>query len=100
MKHQKYCVYGSDQHQRFNKVPLRWEPENLVCQSSPWHGAGRDVSQPWIGVATAAMIHRDAQGRRFAVPRGAEVYHWEQGRIKWVAWKSISGGRMTLRKLC
>jgi hypothetical protein len=104
MKRQRYCVYGSDQHEKLNKVPLRWEPEMMICQRSPWHGSGRDVGRPWIGIATATMIHRDVFGRRFAVPKGSEVYHWEANHIKFVAWKSIgsgiSGGRMTLRELC
>ena len=104
MKLQKYCVYGTDQHEKFNKVPLRWEDETLVCHASPWHGHGRDAGHPWVGVAPAKLTYRDARGRVFSVPRGSEVYHWEANKIKFVGWKSIpvmrGGGRMTLRELC
>jgi len=105
MKLQKYCVYGSDQHEKLNKVPLRWEPEIMISPSAVWRGQGRSVDHPWIGLAPTALVYRDTTGRKFSVPRGSEVYHWEVGKIKFVAWKSISGrpgrpSRMTLRELC
>jgi hypothetical protein len=104
MKLQRHCIYTSKQHENLNRVPLRWEPENLVCRRSPWLGRDRDVNHPWIGLAAVAMTHRDATGRLFAVPKGAEFYHWEERGKKFVAWRSgssgSSGGRTILRELC